>query len=455
MLCIGGDMKSASLLSLWAVILVAAAGCAEDEQLSSQQAAATGVYMGCYSDGPDRGLPHLGGVRDDMTPALCQSLCGGYQYAGTQWYSECWCGNELRWNQIPQSSCNTPCKGDPGTMCGGGWANSVYTVPAPAPAPAADPLYEGCYSDGPNRGLPYLAAIRDDMTPQLCQSLCAGYEYSGTQAYHECWCGNEIRWNKLPESSCNLPCWGDASQTCGGAWANSIRDVPGYEGCFTDGPQRALPYSQGYHADMTPTKCQSLCRTANHKYAGVQWYGECWCGDSLGYSQVSDLECGTPCTGDANQYCGGGWRNSVYSVGGEADERLNAAERQSFCTQMCNHDLACFGDNPSPCMVDCANEALSFARGPAYDFLGCLDSSCQSAEDQCLLYQPVRAIDQQYAAACSAYFSSCGLWDAGLCDINNAAAGAEIRLYRGDYVAGYIDCFGSPCGELDACVDNL
>lgn len=53
----------------------------------------------------------------------------GYQYAGTQYSSECWCGNSYGLYGVkPTNECNMPCAGNEGEMCGGANRNSVYTT---------------------------------------------------------------------------------------------------------------------------------------------------------------------------------------------------------------------------------------------------------------------------------------------------------------------------------------
>ena len=144
--------------------------------------------------------------------------------------------------------------------------------------PPEPPLFNGCY-----RGDPWAAGIfkgsRSDMTPQLCQRLCTGYHYAGVQWYSECWCGDILsRFDLRPDSECDTPCSGDSSQMCGGSWHNSIYFVPPNLGCYTDSSTRALPVFKGYTDDMTPQKCEALCD--GYYYAGVQWHGECWCGNT-------------------------------------------------------------------------------------------------------------------------------------------------------------------------------
>ncbi len=86
---------------------------------------------------------------------------------------------------------------------------------------------------------------------------------------------------------------------------------PGYRGCFTDDPNRALPQWLGSVYDVAT--CVNLAGANGLAYAGLQWYGECWGGNELRYSQVGDGECNTPCL--SGQMCGGAWRNSIYATG--------------------------------------------------------------------------------------------------------------------------------------------
>ena len=178
--------------------------------------------------------------------------------------------------------------------------------------PPEPPLFNGCYQGGVGRDI--FKGSRSDMTPQLCQRLCTGYHYAGVQWYSECWCGDVLSsYDLRPDSECNTPCSGDSSQMCGGSWHNSIYFVPPNLGCYTDSSTRALPVFKGYTDDMTPQKCEALCD--GYYYAGVQWHGECWCGNTVGYQLRPDSECDTACNGDTTQMCGGGWHNSIYALG--------------------------------------------------------------------------------------------------------------------------------------------
>lgn len=67
---------------------------------------------------------------------MCHSYCAdaGYFYYGTQYGSECWCGDEdADFDQYGSATCDLPCAGDPTVYCGGSYAMTVYTVGTSCP----------------------------------------------------------------------------------------------------------------------------------------------------------------------------------------------------------------------------------------------------------------------------------------------------------------------------------
>lgn len=60
---------------------------------------------------------------------VCKAHCSskGKYYYGTQYGSECWCGEEgTDYNKYGSATCDRPCSGDPTTICGGSYAMTVY-----------------------------------------------------------------------------------------------------------------------------------------------------------------------------------------------------------------------------------------------------------------------------------------------------------------------------------------
>lgn len=91
------------------------------------------IYIGCFQDsqarvlqGPNMGDNTLGGMTNTRCVQHCQD--NGYNYAGTENKSECWCGNELQSGstKLPDSACTMPCQSSETECCGGAWAISVY-----------------------------------------------------------------------------------------------------------------------------------------------------------------------------------------------------------------------------------------------------------------------------------------------------------------------------------------
>ncbi|XP_065061591.1 uncharacterized protein LOC135688592 [Rhopilema esculentum] len=92
----------------------------------------------------------------------------------------------------------------------------------------------------------------------------------------------------------------------------------GYVGCYVDvlHPVRDLAVRAGIPF-VTINNCRSACKRTGYYYAGLQFGYLCFCGNTYGkYDMAPDSECNYACSGDANQTCGGLWRNSVYFTAG-------------------------------------------------------------------------------------------------------------------------------------------
>jgi hypothetical protein len=134
------------------------------------------------------------------------------------------------------------CPGDSSQICGGGWRMRVYSSSSSASSgtstssstsvaasPSASMLPNGwrvaqaCAIDTSTRVLNGYNTILSSNTPTACIKKCAneGYAMAGTQYGQECWCSNSYNGgtpSSASVSDCNVPCLGDSSQTCGGAF---------------------------------------------------------------------------------------------------------------------------------------------------------------------------------------------------------------------------------------------
>ncbi|KAJ6657906.1 hypothetical protein lerEdw1_001826 [Lerista edwardsae] len=168
-----------------------------------------GTYMGCFMDDP-REKSLKGTVFYDlrkMTVSHCQEACAerAYTYAGLEYGSECYCGNKLPLTTARQEDCNSECKGEKGTICGGVNRLSVYRLEETWARPKQRQLaglqasssrgqniiYRGCFKmpEDLTHALPVFV-IHSNLTVEMCLEFCSKKEFSlavirGTQ----CRCG--------------------------------------------------------------------------------------------------------------------------------------------------------------------------------------------------------------------------------------------------------------------------
>ena len=70
-----------------------------------------------------------------------------------------------------------------------------------------------------------------DISVAKCRKYCKGFKYFAVQYGKNCFCGNKLHSDllglgkKAPDSDCNMACPGNASETCGGLWRNSLYAV--------------------------------------------------------------------------------------------------------------------------------------------------------------------------------------------------------------------------------------
>lgn len=284
----------------------------------------SGGYQGCYKDDEARALPiQLMSSGATVETCIASAKTKNFAYAGLQWHGTCFAGNVLGYSKVSDGECNTPCSANSSEVCGGSWRNSIYATGITAP-PTPAPTYKGCYTDDANRALP-VALMSSNVMIESCVAAAnaRGLLYAGLQYKGQCFAGNVVGYTKVAEAQCNLPCTENSSQICGGSWRNSVYatgattapkpSATAYKGCYSDDANRALSVAL-MSSGATVESCIAAAKAHGFAYAGVQFEGQCYAGNTIGRTKVSDNECNTPCTADKTEKCGGGWRNSIYST---------------------------------------------------------------------------------------------------------------------------------------------
>ncbi|KAH6691360.1 WSC domain-containing protein [Plectosphaerella plurivora] len=230
-----------------------------------------------------------------------------------------------------------------------------------AVSPQAPPLldngigqyqYVGCFKESNTaRELPRQLHSIPDNTNAKCIEACVEEDliFCGTQYLSECWAGNNLPTQRVDDNNCNYHCSGDLNQVCGG---NGVRDLqgnifislfadtlrfdgdetnlpplpepvdpvvnPGVNGyvsvgCYMETPGRTLPALRPTE-EQTVAACIDACSTAGYSFAGLEYGGECWCGNAIAEAALpaGADECAMPCNDNRSELCGGPNRLNIY-----------------------------------------------------------------------------------------------------------------------------------------------
>ncbi|KAK3692812.1 WSC domain-containing protein [Podospora appendiculata] len=86
-----------------------------------------------------------------------------------------------------------------------------------------------------------------------------------------------------------------------------------YSGCYDDnGSPHTLAFRSSLdQQNMTVETCVAECKGNGYRYAGLEYYGVCFCGGTVIGSPVDESLCNYPCTGNKSENCGG---NNIISI---------------------------------------------------------------------------------------------------------------------------------------------
>ena len=117
---------------------------------------------GCYTDQPhERTLTYQFFADGGLTIEKCTQICydGGFEYAGVERASECYCGSSIENQARPAAGCDIACIGSGSQNCGGVNRINIYhyeghtlpqlkglpTTAEPFRPPAVSWVYDGCH----------------------------------------------------------------------------------------------------------------------------------------------------------------------------------------------------------------------------------------------------------------------------------------------------------------------
>jgi hypothetical protein len=195
----------------------------------------TYTFEGCWTEGKN-GVRALDAkaTAGNVTLESCAQFCLAYHYFGTEYGSECHCGNALAAssNETDLADCNVPCSGDASEYCGASNRLNLYysnmTAGPSQPITVGNYSWYGCQTEGTGiRALASKTLVEDDMSLDICAIFCKGFTYFGTEYGAECYCGNEFGEGSVAAATgdCNMACSGDAKQLCGAGNRLSVYEL--------------------------------------------------------------------------------------------------------------------------------------------------------------------------------------------------------------------------------------
>ena len=277
-------------------------------------------YHGCFTEGTNvRALGAASYPSDTNTVEQCVAACSPYKFAGAEYGRECWCADSFGAGslQVADSDCSMTCAGDKYEYCGAGNRLTVYIRNGTEGSVSNLSTKSSSTSTLVSSTRAGSTSSRVSSTPvlTLTSSPSSTRPASSTQSSTSSRSSTRQTTSSSStssRSSSTTPSLPTSTQT-----APTIKSTIGaysYYGCQTEGTNvRALSGASFYnYPSMTLEQCASNC--SGFKYWGVEYGGECYCGNSFGAGSIAATEndCNFLCPGDNLEYCGAGNRLSVY-----------------------------------------------------------------------------------------------------------------------------------------------
>jgi len=168
--------------------------------------------------------------------------------------------------------------------------------------------YVGCYKDTSDRDIVGEYHFSETMTVEMCAAFCSVYPIFAVQYGKECRCGHtygSFGPASTNQVACNVPCWGDHQEICGGFFANSVYvnypvfQRPAGNTCANRGlPSKAEVVSGCTTTDAYGSTCQLACQSGYRAVTGGVTTYSC-----QGFAYNFALQCGDINECDSNP-CG-------------------------------------------------------------------------------------------------------------------------------------------------------
>lgn len=250
-------------------------------------------YLGCYYDGQGRNLQKLFNLGAANDNGACQQQCSAnnYRFAGTEYHTECWCGNtpptSAKFTPLSAKKCTFGCANDTTQACGGdGTYISIYynatsykpdcsVVPCSSSSSVSSSIQTSSISSSltGSSSVSVLftsstsSSITDTPSSSMSGTLIAssssvsgGSSGSSTSVSSSSVASSSITTSVLP------------SPTPTGPVVNPGNGNYSYVACYADGATKAITSNTIFASDtMTVAVCLVFCKSKGSTYAGIEY----------------------------------------------------------------------------------------------------------------------------------------------------------------------------------------
>lgn len=247
-------------------------------------------YLGCYYDGQGRNLLKLFNLGAANDNDACQRQCylNNYRFAGTEYHTECWCGNtpptSAKYTPVSAKKCTFGCANDTTQACGGdGTYNSIYynaTSYKPdcsaIPCSSSSSISSSTQTTSISSSLTGSSSVGVSLTSSISSSSTniPNSSISGTlTASSSSFTGGSSGSTSVSSSSVAssstsfLP-----SPTPTGPVINPGNADYSYVACYADGATKAISPNTFFPSDtMTVAICLAFCKSKGSTYAGIEY----------------------------------------------------------------------------------------------------------------------------------------------------------------------------------------
>lgn len=283
-------------------------------------------YLGCYYDGGGRQLQKLYNLGADNDNDACQKYCYGlnYKFAGTEYHTQCWCGNNppssLKYTPESAKKCTFGCAKDKSQPCGGdGTYESIYYN---------SDLYTPDCNAVPCSSSSLVTSSTASSTISLSSSSSKPVTSSITSVTGTL-STSSVRSSSTTSSSISLSKTSKSTSTSSSAQPASSATVVAqatlgfrYSGCYIEPANGKAMTKLAANDSMSVEFCIAEARArlsakpaTTYRYIGVEYGRECYGATAPVVSQTSligNKACTVACKGNTTESCGGSTQYNFY-----------------------------------------------------------------------------------------------------------------------------------------------